>query len=67
MASNKHADLRQIENSGRSKCYPGDISKDKRKKANFKNPCTNFKIVDEHLTYKGKRRVIFDNDTNRTS
>ena len=62
MASNKHVDLRKIENFVRSKCYPEDISKDKGKKANFRKSCKNFKIVDGYLTYKGRRRVIFDND-----
>ena len=52
MASNKHVDLRKLENFVRSK----------GKKANFRKPCKNFKIVDEHLTYKRKRGVIFDND-----
>ena len=52
MASNKHVDLRKLENFVRSK----------GKKANFRKPCKNFKIVDEHLTYKRKRWVIFDND-----
>ena len=36
MASNKHYDLRKIENYVRGKCYPEDISKDKLKKANFR-------------------------------
>ena len=31
MASNKHADFRKTENFDRSKCYPEDVSKDKRK------------------------------------
>ena len=61
MASNKCVDLRKIENSVRRKCYPEDILK-KGKKANFRKSCETFKIVDGHLTYKGKRRVIFDND-----
>ena len=52
MASNKHVDLRKIENFVRSK----------RKTANFRKPCENFKTVDEILAYKGKRWVIFDND-----
>ena len=51
MASNKHVDLRKIENVVRSK----------GKTANFWKPCKNFKIVDEILRYKGKRWVIFDN------
>ena len=62
MARNKHIDLRKTENSVRSKCYLEDISKDKGKKANFRKSCKNFKIVDGHLTYNRKRRVIFDND-----
>ena len=52
MASNKHVDLRKIENFVRSKVTT----------ANFRKPCKNFKIVDEILAYKGKRWVIFDND-----
>ena len=47
------------------KCYPEDISNDKGKKGNFRNSCKNFKIVDGHLTYKGKWRVIFENDGER--
>ena len=39
-----------------------DISKDEGKRANFRKSCMNFKIADEHLAYKGKRRMIFDND-----
>ena len=52
MANNKHVDLRKMENFIRSK----------GRTANFRKPCKNFKIVDEIMTYKGKRRVIFDND-----
>ena len=62
IASNKHVDLRKIENIVRSKCHPEDILKDKGKKANFRKSCKNFKIVDGHLTYKGKIRVMFNND-----
>ena len=62
MASNKHVSLRKIENFVRSKYCSEDISKDKGKRAHFRKFCKNFKIVDGHLTYKGKRRVIFDND-----
>ena len=54
MASNKPIDLRKIENFVRSK----------EKTANFRKPCKNFKTVDEILTYKGKRWVIFDIDRN---
>ena len=53
MANNKHVDLRKIENFVRSK----------EKTANFRKPCKNFKTVDDILTYKGKRWVIFDNDS----
>ena len=41
MASNKHVDLRKIENLVRSK----------GKTANFRKTCKNFKIVDEILIY----------------
>ena len=44
MASNKHVDLRKIENFVRSK----------ENRTNFRKPCKNFKIVDQHLTSKGK-------------
>ena len=40
MASNKNVDLRKLENFVRSK----------GKRASFRKPCKNFKIVDEHLT-----------------
>ena len=46
----------------RSKCYPEVISKDKRKKTNFRESCKNYKMVDGHLTYEGKRRMTFDSD-----
>ena len=45
MASNKHVDLRKIENFVRSK----------GKAANFRKPRKNFKILDKILTYKGNR------------
>ena len=63
IASNKHVHLRKIESFVRSKHYPEDISKDKDKKANFRKSWKNFKIVDRHLTYKVKWRVLFDNDS----
>ena len=62
MVSNKHIDFRKIKNFVRSKRYPEDIWKDKGKKANFRKSCKNFKFVDEHLTYKGRIKGIFDND-----
>ena len=52
MARKKHLDLRKIVNFVRSK---GEIF-------TFRKPCKSFKIVDEILTCKGKRWVIFDND-----
>ena len=54
MANNEHVDLRKIENFVRSKGKTG----------NFQKPCKNFKTVDEILTYKEKRWVIFDNYRN---
>ena len=45
MASNKHVDLRKIENFVRNK----------GKAANFRKPRKNFKILDKILTYKGNR------------
>ena len=65
MANNKHIDLRKIRNFVRRKSYPEDISKNKGKKANFGNSSKNFKIIDGHLTYKGKRSVI--NETFNTT
>ena len=62
MASNERVDLTKIENIIRSKCYHEDISKDKGKKANFIKSYKNFKIVEGHVIFKEKRRVIFDND-----
>ena len=52
MASNKYVDLRKIKKFVRNK----------EKKANFRKTCKNFKTVDEVLTYKGKKWVIFDNE-----
>ena len=52
MASNKYVDLRKIKKFVRNE----------EKTANFRKPCKNFKTVDEILTYKGKKWVIFDNE-----
>ena len=52
MTSNKHVDLRKIENFVRSKCYPENLLKNKGKKTDFGKSCKNFKIGDGHLTYK---------------
>ena len=56
MASNKHIVLGKIENFVRTKYCLEDISIDKGKRGNFRKSCKNFKIIDGHLTYKGKRR-----------
>ena len=55
MASNKHVDLRKIENFVRSIYYPEYISIDKGKRGNFRKSCKNFNVTDGHLTYKEKR------------
>ena len=55
----KHVDLNSIENYIRNKTYPEKI-KGKGQKANFRKSCKYFSIVDGHLTYKEKRRVIFE-------
>ena len=62
IASNTHVDLIKIENFVRSKCHHEDILKVKGKKATFRKFCNSFEIFDGRLTYKGKRRVIFDNE-----
>ena len=46
----KNIKNRKIENFVRSKYYPDDILKERKKKANFRKSCKNFKIVDGHLT-----------------
>ena len=56
MASNKHIVFGKIENFVRSKYCLEDISIDKGKRDKFRKSCKNFKIIDGHLTYKGKRR-----------
>ena len=57
----KHVDLNSIENYIRNKTHPEKI-KDKGQKAIFRKSCKYFSIVDGHLTYKEKRRVIFENN-----
>ena len=56
MASNKHIVFGKIENFVRSKYCLEDISIDKGKRDKFRKSYKNFKIIDGHLTYKGKRR-----------
>ena len=53
--------LRKIQNFVRSKYHPENISKNEGKRADFQKSFKNFKIVDGHLIYKGKKRMIFDN------
>ena len=57
----KHVDLNSTENYIRNKTYPEKI-KGKGQKSNFRKSCKYFSIVDGHLTYKEKRRVIFENN-----
>ena len=59
MAETGHVDLSSIENYIRNKTYPEKL-KDKGRKANFRKACKKFTITDSHLTYKAKRRVIFE-------
>ena len=59
MAETGHVDLNSIENYIRNKTYPQKL-KDKGRKANFRKACKKFTFADGHLTYKGKRRVIFE-------
>ena len=62
MSSNKQVDLRKIGNFVGSKCYPEDIPKDKGKIANFKKSFENLKIANGHVTCKGKKKVIPEDD-----
>ena len=62
--SKKYIELRKIENFVRSKYYPEIMSKVNGKRANFRQPCQSFKIIDRYLTYKRKRVVIFGTDRN---
>ena len=48
MGSNKHIDLRKMENFVRRKCFPEDILKEEGKKANFRKSCKNFKTDDRY-------------------
>ena len=59
MAETGHVDLNSIESYIRNKTYPEKL-KDKGHKASFRKACKKFTIADGHLTYKGKRRVIFE-------
>ena len=57
----KHVDLKSIENYVRNNKYP-DLMKEKGLKRNFRKACVHFSLVDGHLTYKSKRRVIYENE-----
>ena len=59
MAETGHVDLNSTENYIRNKTYPEKL-KDKGRKANFRKACKKITLADVHLTYKGKRRVIFE-------
>ena len=59
MEERGHVDLNSIENYVSDKTYPEKL-KDKGRKANFRKACKNLTIADGNLTYKGKRRVIFE-------
>ena len=62
----KHVDWNSIEDYIRNKTYPEKI-KDKGHKANFRKSCKYFSIVNGHLNYKEKRRVIFENNQKQNS
>ena len=55
MVSNKQDDLGKID-------IILKIYRQIKQRASFRKPSKNFKIIDGHLAYKGKRRVMFDND-----
>ena len=55
-----HVDLKAFEEFLTNKTYPKGISKDNRKKSNFRNPCKNFSIINGDLMYKEKRGVVFE-------
>ena len=59
MAETGHVDLNSIENYIRYKTDPEKL-KDKGRKVNFRKACKKFTTADGQLTYKGKRRVIFE-------
>ena len=56
MVSNKQDDLRKID-------IILKIYRQIKQRASFRKRSKNFKIIDGHLAYKGKRRVMFDNDS----
>ena len=60
MSTNKHVKLQDIENYIRNGQYPAHIKKGD--KSNFRKSSKHFSIVDGHLTFKGTRRVIFENE-----
>jgi len=59
--SNKHVNLQDVEKYIRNGQYPTNIKK-KGAKSNFRKSCKHFSIVHGHLTFKGTRKVIFENE-----
>ena len=56
-----HRDLKAVEEFLTNKTYPKGILKDKGKKSKITKACKNFfSIVNGHLMYKEKRRVVFE-------
>ena len=55
-----HVDLKTVKEFLRNKTYPKGILKDKGKKSNIRKACKSFSIVSGDLSYKEKRRVVFE-------
>ena len=55
-----HVDLKAVEEFLKNKTYPKGILNDKGKISNFRKACKNLSIVNGDLTYKEKRRVVFE-------
>ena len=61
MSTSKHVNLKDLEKYIRTGQYPIYL-KEKGAKSNFRKSSKYFSIVDGHLTFKGTRRVIFENE-----
>ena len=61
MSTSKHVNLKDLEKYIRTGQYPIYL-KEKGAKSNFRKSSKHFSIVDGHLTFKGTRRVIFENE-----
>ena len=61
MSTSKHVKLQDVEKYIRNGQYPINMKK-KGTKSNFRKSSKHFSIVDGHLTFKGTRRVIFENE-----